>query len=193
MSTKNLQMQVQAAEIIAEYTFNELEKFKSDLMYELLGIRSIKQFNNIPYNTVIIVNGKVIYNEDVIKELFIGFMSGTYDEIQTGGFSGFIKSFFQTIKNLRIIRYSNKLDKENRRIYNLYISPNGDKNIFKALSKIKDDFLIQLNDTDEEDIEYQGGLENYIKKYIPLDSITSSLTKDMEPTKKIIERLNALK
>lgn len=191
MSTEKLQMQVQAAEIIAEYTLKGLAKYKSDLMYDLFGIRSIEEFNKIPYNTVRIVNGKVVYNEEVIKKLFTCYLNGAWDEFHQG-LPGRVRLIGHMIKNLRIIKCCNKIDKESKRIYDLYISPTGDRNVFKTLSRAKDDILLQMNDTDKEDIEYYGGLEKYIQERMPLEQILSSFTEDMKPTKKLIQRLNAL-
>lgn len=190
MNDDKYKVQVKAAEIIVEYIAQDLNKFKSDFTRKLFGISTVQEFNKIPYNTVRIVNGRIEYTEEVIKQLFLGFLDAAVCDNRP-----VILKFLDIVNNTRIMYYNGKIIKENKRIYNLYISPTGAKNAYERISKEKDKVLLRIKNDSEEKIEFYGGMESYIKTIVNkafVTQIVEEFAKDMKPVIELTAERNKL-
>lgn len=199
MNDNNYQLQVKAAEYLVEYVSQELSNLKSSLIFELFGLRTIKDFNKITGNTTEIVDGNIRYKKDIILKQFACFFSGFLYDILNSEKSinarGVIRTFLQIGKNTKIIYYNSKIIKENKRIRNVYIYSKGEKNIYNRLTKEKDVLLLELKNKSEDEIEFYGGIESYIQTVVSdafLHQIVEEFKKDMKKTKELIKKRNDL-
>lgn len=191
------------AEIILQKTCTVLETYKKETLKELFNITSVEEFNAIPKNTVRIVNGNVEYQEDVICELFAGYLCYNLSEIvgnqnPVSRFGSIIRNIFRIRKNLKIINLNEKIISKNNEIEKKYILPDAPNNAYKQLTAKSQELLECLREMEPEDhadnIQHYGSEEAYISKmtdtYLP--QCLESFQEEQKPIIELIKKRNKL-